>query len=176
MADRRVNAGQVTETRSLPQPHSSELSEQSTHPSHQRSRGTHSWLAHSSSLSWQNEQFFSSILSGQSGNPSQINVCFRHCLLNGHSQRALSLQPQFSSSLSSSQSAWPSHLLEPRTHRPERHLKWLGEHSVKKAMLLSVDRIAKRSTYPHASIWGVTYGQVLKKEQVSSQPKHLKFT
>jgi hypothetical protein len=54
MADRRVNAGQVTETRSLPQPHSSELSEQSTHPSHQRSRGTHSWLAHSSSLSWQN--------------------------------------------------------------------------------------------------------------------------
>ena len=39
--------------------------------------------------------------------------------------------PQFSSSLSSSQSAWPSHLLEARTHRPERHLKWLGEHSVK---------------------------------------------
>lgn len=39
--------------------------------------------------------------------------------------------PQFSSSLSSSQSAWPSHLLEARTHRPELHLKWLGEHSVK---------------------------------------------
>ena len=39
--------------------------------------------------------------------------------------------PQFSSSLSSSQSAWPSHLLEARTQRPELHLKWLGEHSVK---------------------------------------------
>lgn len=41
-------------SRNLPQSHSSELSLQSACPSHQSSRGTHSWLAHSSSLSSQN--------------------------------------------------------------------------------------------------------------------------
>lgn len=40
--------------RNLPQSHSSELSLQSACPSHQSSRGTHSWLAHSSSCSSQN--------------------------------------------------------------------------------------------------------------------------
>lgn len=54
MADRHVNTGQMAASRSLPQSHSSELSEQSTPPSHHRSRGTHSWLTHSSSSAWQN--------------------------------------------------------------------------------------------------------------------------
>lgn len=40
------------------------------------------------------QQFFSSMASGQSGNPSQMTVCFKHCLLDGHSQRSLSLQPE----------------------------------------------------------------------------------
>lgn len=38
--------------------------------------------------------------------------------------------PQLSSSLWSSQSRCPSQRLVARTQRPERHLKWLGEHSV----------------------------------------------
>lgn len=38
--------------------------------------------------------------------------------------------PQCSSSLWSSQSRCPSQRLDARTQRPDRHLKWLGEHSV----------------------------------------------
>lgn len=44
----------MAETSSSPQSHSSELSIQSASPSHHRSRGTHSWFAHSSSSAWQN--------------------------------------------------------------------------------------------------------------------------
>lgn len=39
------------------------------------------------------QQFFSSIMSGQSGKPSQIIVCLMHSFFTGHSQRPLSLQP-----------------------------------------------------------------------------------
>lgn len=39
------------------------------------------------------QQFFSSIMSGQSGKPSQIIVCLMHIFFKGHSQRPLSPQP-----------------------------------------------------------------------------------